>query len=169
MSDAHQPRHHGRDEDRDEDRDELPNDGRNDERRPDPFGFGLLPEAAPLTDRQRAAILAAMTAGAPPQKACADAGVDPLAFFAALECDGELAVSLGRVDALRSMNVLAVTYQKALSGASADRSLYLKFRPPPPAAGPHEGLEEFSGPLFEALAQERARDECRAAERGEDR
>ncbi len=103
-----------------------------------PFGAGLEESEppfapAPLTAAQRAAIVRALTAGAPPQKACTDAGVDPLHFFAALAEDAGLAVQLGRLDAMRSLNVLAITYQKALSGASADRSLYLKFRPPPPA------------------------------------
>ena len=104
-------------------------------------------EYIPLTDDQRAAVIAALKAGAAPQKACQDAGVDPLGFFAALACDGELAVQLGRVEAMRSLNVLAVAYQKALGGASADRSLYLKFRPPPPAAAADAETVELGGPL----------------------
>ena len=104
-------------------------------------------DPVPLTEEQRTAVVAALKAGAAPQKACQDAGVDPLEFFAALSCDGELAVQLGRVEAMRSLNVLAVAYQKALSGASADRSLYLKFRPPPPAAGADGETVELDGPL----------------------
>lgn len=103
-----------------------------------------------LTDEQRAAIVAALTAGAAPQKACADAGVDPLHFFAAIAEDAELAVQLGRLDAMRSLNVLAITYQKALSGASSDRSLYLKFRPPPPAIPADEETCELDRELKDA-------------------
>lgn len=118
-----------------------------------PFGAGLDEEPedplapTPLTAEQRAAVVRALTAGAAPQKACADAGVDPLQFFAALAEDAELAVQIGRLDAMRSLNVLAITYQKALSGASADRSLYLKFRPPPPAAPVDEETCELDGPM----------------------
>ena len=123
-----------------------------------PFGEGLddgrpgddpfVPR--PLTAEQRAAVVRALTAGAAPQKACADAGVDPLQFFAALAEDAELAVQIGRLDALRSLNVLAITYQKALSGASADRSLYLKFRPPPPAVPADEETVELNRPVHDA-------------------
>ena len=101
----------------------------------------------PLTGDQKAVIVQSLTAGAPPQKACADAGVDPLRFFAALADDAEFALQLGRLEALRSLNVLAITYQKALSGTSADRSLYLKFRPPPPAAPTDEETVELDGPI----------------------
>ena len=107
----------------------------------------------PLTAAQRAAVVRALTAGAAPQKACADAGVDPLHFFAALAEDAELAVQIGRLDAMRSLNVLAITYQKALSGASADRSLYLKFRPPPPAVAADEETVELDRPI-DAAAEE---------------
>ncbi|NNJ27125.1 hypothetical protein [Alienimonas chondri] len=108
----------------------------------------------PLTNEQRTAVVRALSAGAAPQKACADAGVEPLHFFAALAEDAELAVQLGRLDAMRSLNVLAVTYQKALSGASADRSLYLKFRPPPPAVPTDEETVELNGPIGETPEEE---------------
>ena len=120
---------------------------------PDPNPRDLY-EHAPLTDDQRAAVLQSLKAGAAPQKACADAGVDPLNFFAALADDADLAVQLGRVEAMRSLNVLAITYQKALSGASADRSLYLRFRPPPPALAPDEETCDLSAPLPDAPEDE---------------
>ena len=111
---------------------------------------------APLTAGQRAALVHSFAGGNAPQKACADAGVDPLHFIAALTDDAELAVQLGQLETVRSLNVLAVTYQKALSGASADRSLYLKFRPPPPPVDPDGGtarldvdLDELDDPALE--------------------
>jgi hypothetical protein len=124
-----------------------------------PFPFEILFESengdpftpVPPTPEQRAEIVRALTAGAAPQKACADAGVDPLHFFAAVAEDAELAVQLGRLDALRSLNVLAITYQKALSGANADRKLYLQFRPPPPALAADEETCELEGPLDDAV------------------
>ncbi|MFH5806008.1 hypothetical protein [Alienimonas sp. DA493] len=117
---------------------------------PDPF------TPVPLTAEQRAAVVRALTAGAAPQKACTDAGVDPLQFFAALAEDAELAVQIGRLDVMRSLNVLAITYQKALSGASADRSLYLKFRPPPPAVPADEETCELERPARDTAEEELA-------------
>ena len=99
---------------------------------PDAFGAGLF-DPPPLTGPQRAAILRSLAAGHAPQKACLDAGVDPLAYISALHEDAAFSIALGRLEAVRSLNVLSVTYQKAIGGAAADRSLYLKFRPPPPA------------------------------------
>ena len=104
-------------------------DGRTDD---DAFGDGLF-DPPPLTAAQRAELLRSLAAGHAPQKACADAGVDPQTYIQALEDDAAFAVALGRLEAVRSLNVLSVTYQKAIAGAAADRSLYLKFRPPPPA------------------------------------
>ena len=100
-----------------------------------------------MTEAQRAALVHSFAGGNAPQKACADAGVDPLHFIAALGHDAELAARLGRLETVRSLNVLAVTYQKALSGASADRSLYLKFRPPPPPADAEEEVVELDDPV----------------------
>ena len=101
----------------------------------DEFGHGLggLDDPPPLTGPQRTELLRSLAAGHAPQKACLDAGVDPLAFVQAFHDDAAFAVALGRLEAVRSLNVLSVTYQKAISGAAADRGLYLKFRPPPPA------------------------------------
>ena len=101
----------------------------------DEFGHGLgdFDDPPPLTGPQRTELLRSLAAGHAPQKACLDAGVDPLAFVQAFHDDAAFAVALGRLEAVRSLNVLSVTYQKAISGAAADRGLYLKFRPPPPA------------------------------------
>ena len=109
----------------------------------DEFGDGIF-SPPPLSPDQRRDVLAGIAGGHAPQKACRDAGVDPQTFVAALEDDAAFAVALGRLEAVRSLNVLSVTYQKALTGAAADRSLYLKFRPPPPA--PDRDAETVAAP-----------------------
>ena len=53
--------------------------------------------------------------------------------------------------------MLSVTYQKAISGAAADRGLYLKFRPPPPAPPADAERVELAQDIDDTTAGDLAR------------
>ena len=83
----------------------------------------------PLTADQRAVLRDRLLRGQTPQAAAAEAEVTDDALAAALSA-AAVRDDLDAVDRLRSENLLALAYQRALKGSDRMLDLFLKYRPP---------------------------------------